>query len=107
MAPALRDVIWEIESCSKPVVASMHGVSLGGGLEIALYCDYRTISDAVPVIALPECFLGLVPGWGGTQLLPKLIGPEKAIQVIINNPLNRNKMLKAREAQELGIEIVR
>ena len=86
-----------------PTLAAINGAVMGGGLEIALYCDYRTISDAVPVIALPECFLGLVPGWGGTQLLPKLIGPEKAIQVIINNPLNRNKMLKAAEAQELGI----
>jgi 3-hydroxyacyl-CoA dehydrogenase/enoyl-CoA hydratase/carnithine racemase len=98
-----HDAMKRIMDLSVPTLAAINGVAMGGGLEISLYCDYRSISDAVPIVALPECFLGLVPGWGGTQLLPKLIGPEKAIQVIITNPLNRNKMLKVKEAVDLGI----
>jgi enoyl-CoA hydratase/carnithine racemase len=61
---------------------------MGGGVEIALACDYRTISAGVPALALPECFLGLVPGWGGCYLLPNLIGPENALKVIVENPLS-------------------
>ncbi len=86
-----------------PTLAAINGAIMGGGMEIALYCKYRSVSDAVGIAALPECFLGLVPGWGGTQLLPKLIGPEKAIEIIITNPLNRNKMIKAKDMLELGI----
>jgi 3-hydroxyacyl-CoA dehydrogenase/enoyl-CoA hydratase/carnithine racemase len=78
-------------------------VALGGGLEVALHCTYRTISSGVPMVALPECFLGLVPGWGGTYLLPRLIGPGKALKLIIENPLSQNKMLRGPEAFELGI----
>jgi len=76
---------------------------MGGGVEIALSCDYRTISAGVPALALPECFLGLVPGWGGCYLLPTLIGIRSALQVIIENPLNMNKMLKGPQAFKLGI----
>jgi len=83
--------------------AFVNGVALGGGLELALHCDYRTIGSTVGMIAFPECFLGLVPGWGGTQLLPNLIGADKAVTVIIENALNLNKMLNGRSAFELGI----
>ncbi|MDI9581590.1 MAG: 3-hydroxyacyl-CoA dehydrogenase NAD-binding domain-containing protein [Thermobispora sp.] len=86
-----------------PSFAFINGAAMGGGLEIALHCTYRTVSSGVTAIALPECFLGLVPGWGGTQLLPRLIGPEKAIKLIIENPLAQNRMIKGRDAYELGI----
>jgi len=76
---------------------------MGGGVEIALHCTYRTISSGVPAVALPECFLGLVPGWGGTYLLPRLIGPSKALKVIIENALSQNRMLRGRQAFELGM----
>ncbi|MCY7373608.1 MAG: hypothetical protein LH461_07910, partial [Spirochaetaceae bacterium] len=67
------------------------------------HCHYRTISSGVPALALPEVFLGLVPGWGGSQLLPNLIGPDKAVTVIIENAMNQNRMLKGPQAFELGI----
>jgi 3-hydroxyacyl-CoA dehydrogenase/enoyl-CoA hydratase/carnithine racemase len=86
-----------------PSFAFINGVALGGGLEVALHCDYRTISSGVPMIALPECFLGLVPGWGGTYLLPRLIGPSAALKLIIENPLSQNKMLRGPGAFSLGI----
>jgi 3-hydroxyacyl-CoA dehydrogenase/enoyl-CoA hydratase/carnithine racemase len=86
-----------------PSFAFINGVALGGGLEVALHCAYRTISSGVPMTAFPECFLGLVPGWGGTYLLPRLIGPERALKLIIENPLSQNKMLRGPEAFELGI----
>jgi len=72
-----------------PTLAAINGAALGGGLEIGLYCDYRTVSKAVPAIAFPECFLGLIPGWGGSSLVPRLIGPEKALELIVYNPMNR------------------
>jgi 3-hydroxyacyl-CoA dehydrogenase/enoyl-CoA hydratase/carnithine racemase len=86
-----------------PSFAFINGVALGGGLEVALHCTYRTVSSGVPMAAFPECFLGLVPGWGGTYLLPRLIGPARALKLIIENPLSQNKMLRGPEAFELGI----
>jgi 3-hydroxyacyl-CoA dehydrogenase/enoyl-CoA hydratase/carnithine racemase len=86
-----------------PSFCFVNGVALGGGLEIALHCTYRTISAGVPMVAFPECFLGLVPGWGGTYLLPRLIGPARALKLIIENPLSQNKMLRGTEAFDLGI----
>ena len=86
-----------------PTFAFVNGAALGGGVELALHCHYRTVSAGVGALALPECFLGLVPGWGGTQLLPNLIGADKAVTVIIENPLNQNRMLKAAQAKDLGI----
>ncbi|MFN8045123.1 MAG: 3-hydroxyacyl-CoA dehydrogenase NAD-binding domain-containing protein [Dermatophilaceae bacterium] len=86
-----------------PTFAFVNGAAMGGGVEIALACDYRSISGGVPAVALPECFLGLVPGWGGCYLLPRLIGAEKALKVIIENPLSMNRMLKGVEAYQLGI----
>jgi 3-hydroxyacyl-CoA dehydrogenase/enoyl-CoA hydratase/carnithine racemase len=86
-----------------PSFAFVNGVGLGGGLEIALHCTYRTISSGVPMVALPECSLGLVPGWGGTYLLPRLIGPANALKLIIENPLAQNTMLRGPEAFALGV----
>jgi 3-hydroxyacyl-CoA dehydrogenase/enoyl-CoA hydratase/carnithine racemase len=86
-----------------PTFAFVNGVALGGGLEVALHCTYRTISSDVGAVAFPECFLGLLPGAGGTYLLPRLIGPAPALKVIIENALSQNKMLRAGQALELGI----
>jgi 3-hydroxyacyl-CoA dehydrogenase/enoyl-CoA hydratase/carnithine racemase len=96
-------VFRRLKESDVPTFAFVNGAAMGGGLEIALHCDYRTISTGVPAVALPECFLGLVPGWGGTQLLPNLIGPEKAAKVVLENALSQNKMLKGPQALELGI----
>jgi 3-hydroxyacyl-CoA dehydrogenase/enoyl-CoA hydratase/carnithine racemase len=86
-----------------PTFAFINGVALGGGLELTLHCHYRTVSAAASAIAQPECFLGLVPGWGGAFLVPNLIGAERAVQLIIENPLNQNKMLTGSQAYELGL----
>ncbi|MGI5272948.1 3-hydroxyacyl-CoA dehydrogenase NAD-binding domain-containing protein [Nonomuraea sp. CA-218870] len=86
-----------------PSFAFVNGAAMGGGLEVALHCTYRTISSGVPAVALPECSLGLVPGWGGTQLLPRLIGPADAIKLIVENPLAQNRMTRGRQAFELGL----
>jgi 3-hydroxyacyl-CoA dehydrogenase/enoyl-CoA hydratase/carnithine racemase len=92
-----------IKDLDVPTFAFVNGAVMGGGLEVALHCDYRTLSSSAAAIAFPECFLGLVPGWGGTQLLPNLIGAKNAIKVIVENALNQNKMLKPAQAVELGI----
>jgi 3-hydroxyacyl-CoA dehydrogenase/enoyl-CoA hydratase/carnithine racemase len=86
-----------------PSFAFTNGAAMGGGVEIGLYCTYRTISSGVPAVALPECFLGLLPGWGGCYLLPNLIGVENALKVIIENPLSMNRMLKGPQAFALGM----
>ena len=86
-----------------PTFAFVNGAAMGGGLEVALHCDYRTVSSGAAAIALPEVSLGLVPAWGGTQLLPNLIGVIGAAKVIVENPLTLNKMLRPAEARELGM----
>jgi 3-hydroxyacyl-CoA dehydrogenase/enoyl-CoA hydratase/carnithine racemase len=88
---------------SVPSFAFVNGVALGGGLELALHCSYRTVSSGVTAAGLPEAFLGIVPGWGGTYLLPQLIGPAGALKVIIENPLSQNRMLRGPEVLSLGI----
>jgi 3-hydroxyacyl-CoA dehydrogenase/enoyl-CoA hydratase/carnithine racemase len=87
----------------RPSFAFVNGVALGGGLEVALHATYRTVSSAAGMLATPEVFLGLVPGWGGTFLLPNLIGASDAVTVIVENALNQNKMLTGPQAVELGI----
>ncbi|GGM27103.1 MULTISPECIES: 3-hydroxyacyl-CoA dehydrogenase NAD-binding domain-containing protein [Micromonospora] len=86
-----------------PTFAFVNGAAMGGGLELALHCHYRTLSGGATALALPEVFLGLVPGWGGTQLLPNLVGIPAATQVILQNPLTQNKMLKPKQAAEMGL----
>lgn len=86
-----------------PSFCYVNGAALGGGLEVALHCTYRTVSGGVGAIGLPECFLGLVPGWGGTYLLPNLVGPQHALQVMITNALNQNRMIDGATARSLGI----
>jgi 3-hydroxyacyl-CoA dehydrogenase/enoyl-CoA hydratase/carnithine racemase len=86
-----------------PTFAFVNGATMGGGLELALSARYRTISGGVPAVALPEVFLGLVPGWGGCWMLPNLIGVEKALKVVIENPLSQNRMMTGVQAYQLGI----
>ena len=93
----------KLHSSRVPTFAFVNGVALGGGLELTLHCHYRTVSAAASRIALPECFLGLFPGWGGAFIVPNLIGPDRAVQLIIENPLSQNKMLNGRQAYELGL----
>jgi len=81
-APSLHDVIAAIEAMPKPVVAALHGTALGGGFELALACHFRIAVPAARV-GLPEVKLGLLPGAGGTQRLPRLVGPEKALEMIV------------------------
>jgi 3-hydroxyacyl-CoA dehydrogenase/enoyl-CoA hydratase/carnithine racemase len=93
----------KLHTSEVPTFAFINGLALGGGLELMLHCHYRTVSTAASGIALPECFLGLFPGWGGAFIVPNLIGADRAVQVIIENPLNQNKMLNGRQAYELGL----
>ena len=98
-----HEVFRRFGELSVPSFAFVNGAALGGGLELALHCSYRTISSGVTAVAFPECFLGLLPGWGGTYLLPRLIGPAKALKLIIENPLSQNRMVAGPEAFSLGI----
>jgi 3-hydroxyacyl-CoA dehydrogenase/enoyl-CoA hydratase/carnithine racemase len=96
-------ILRRLKDSTVPTFAFVNGAAMGGGLELALHCHYRTLSGGAAAIALPEVSLGLIPGWGGTQLLPNLIGVIGAAQVIVQNPLQMNKMLRPAEARELGI----
>ena len=95
--PGLPSVLSAIENSSKPVIAAIHGTALGGGFEVALACHYRC-AIASAKVGLPEVKLGLLPGAGGTQRLPRLVGAQKALEMIVGgNPI------KAAEARELGL----
>lgn len=96
-------VFGKLEDLGVPTFVFINGLALGGGLEIGLNANYRTVDASAPAIALPEVFLGLIPGWGGAYLLPNLIGIENALNVIISNPLKNNRMLKAQDALAYGI----
>ncbi|GIF05911.1 3-hydroxyacyl-CoA dehydrogenase NAD-binding domain-containing protein [Actinoplanes siamensis] len=85
-----------------PTFAFVNGAALGGGLEVALHCHYRTVSTGAAALGLPEVAIGLIPGWGGSQLLPNLIGIAGAAQVILQNPLTQ-KTLRPKQAKELGV----
>jgi 3-hydroxyacyl-CoA dehydrogenase/enoyl-CoA hydratase/carnithine racemase len=103
MAQLGHDVYATLANLGVPSFAFINGVALGGGLEIALQSTYRTVSTGAGALALPEAFLGLVPGWGGVYILPRLIGPENAVKVMIENPLSNNRTLSGPQAFELGI----
>lgn len=92
-----------VDGKAKPSFGFINGLALGGGLEVALHCTYRTVMDSAPALGLPEVMLGLVPGWGGAFLVPNLVGPEKAVQLIVENPLNNGRTLGGRAAYELGL----
>ncbi len=87
----------EMENLDKPVIAAIHGYALGGGLESAMCCHYRLAVPSAKV-GLPEVLIGILPGGGGTQRLPRLIGPKKALELIVTG-----RHVPAPEAKELGI----
>ena len=96
-------VLGSLSELGVPSFAFVNGLALGGGLEIALNSSYRTVDASAAAIALPEVFLGLIPGWGGAYLMPNLIGIENALEVVISNPLKQNRTLKPQQAFDLGI----
>jgi 3-hydroxyacyl-CoA dehydrogenase len=96
-SPGLGEVIAAIEAMPKPVTAALHGTALGGGFELALACHFR-VAVAGARVGLPEVKLGLLPGSGGTQRLPRLIGPEKALKMIVTGD-----PIEAREALADGV----
>ncbi|KGH45199.1 3-hydroxyacyl-CoA dehydrogenase [Modestobacter caceresii] len=95
-------VFRRLKESTIPTFAFVNGAAMGGGLELALHCHHRTIASTA-VVAFPEVFLGLVPGWGGTQLLPELIGIDAAVTVIVENALAQNKVTPAPKAAQLGM----
>jgi 3-hydroxyacyl-CoA dehydrogenase/enoyl-CoA hydratase/carnithine racemase len=98
-----HELFGRIRALPYPTVAAINGGALGGGVELALHCDYRVIADGVRHFASPECLLGFVPAWGATQLAPRIAGPEAAVKLIALNPMRQNKMLNAAQAHELGL----
>jgi 3-hydroxyacyl-CoA dehydrogenase/enoyl-CoA hydratase/carnithine racemase len=98
-----HDAFGRIAALPYPTVAAINGACLGGGLEIALHCDARTISSAVRHFGVPEVFLGIFPAWGGTQLIPRLVDPKTAVKVVVQNPMRQNKLLTGPEAVEAGL----
>ncbi|WP_142058141.1 3-hydroxyacyl-CoA dehydrogenase NAD-binding domain-containing protein [Pseudarthrobacter sp. B4EP4b] len=103
MAQLGHDVYGTLANLGVPSFAFINGAALGGGLEVALQSTYRTVSTGAGALALPEAYLGLVPGWGGVYLLPRLIGPENAVKVMIENALSNNRTLTGPQAFALGI----
>ncbi len=93
-----QDILTRIEALSKPTIAILHGHTLGGGCELALCCDFRFMADAKALIGVPEVGLGLLPGAGGTQRLPRLIGRSKATDMLI-----RGTTLKGPDALAIGL----
>ncbi|MBK0418062.1 enoyl-CoA hydratase/isomerase family protein [Leucobacter sp. CSA1] len=103
MAQYGHHILGKLGDLGVPSFAFVNGLALGGAVEIALNCDYRTVDSSAAAIAFPEVFLGIIPGWGGATIVPNLIGIEKAIEIVISNPLKNNRMLKPKQAHELGL----
>jgi len=97
--PNGNDVFNRIERMSKPVIAAINGYALGGGCELALVCHFRFIADTPrTIMGLPEVNLGITPGWGGIQRLPRVVGKSKALEMILFS-----KRLQPQEALEAGL----
>ena len=90
--PNLLSVISAIENSAKPVVAAVHSIAMGGGLELALGCHYRVVAPGC-LVSLPEVKLGLIPGAGGTQRLPRVLGVETALNMIVSGESVKSEML--------------
>ena len=98
-----HELFGRVRALGSPTVAAINGPCLGGGLELALHCDFRVAAHDVRAIASPEVLLGFVPAWGATQLAPGIAGVENAIKLIVHNPLRQNRMLEAAEAMDAGL----
>lgn len=95
----LQSVFTYLENLRVPTLAAIHGASMGGGTELALACDYRMATDSPQTkIGLPEVLLGLIPGWGGTQRMPRLIGLEKSLDLILTG-----KTVDSKKAKKIGL----
>lgn len=95
----LTQILRRLETCGKPFAAAINGLALGGGFEIALACHFRVLADRPEaMLGLPEVSIGLIPGAGGTQRLPRLIGVEQALPIIL-----QGKKLRPQQALELGV----
>jgi enoyl-CoA hydratase/carnithine racemase len=92
-----QDVNRKIETATKPIIAAINGFCLGGGLELAMACHMRICSDRAR-LGQPEINLGLIPGWGGTQRLPRIVGKAKALEMILTGD-----MIRAQEAYRIGL----
>ncbi|WP_416758220.1 3-hydroxyacyl-CoA dehydrogenase NAD-binding domain-containing protein [Roseateles sp. So40a] len=103
--PNLGSLINRVESCTKPVVAAIHSVAMGGGLELALGCHYRVTAPGAK-IALPEVKLGLLPGAGGTQRLPRALGVEPALNMIVSGEPVASEMLAQVPGQVLFQKVI-
>lgn len=103
MAQLGHATLGKLAELGVPSFVFINGLALGGGTEIGLNATYRTVDAAIPALALPEVFLGIIPGWGGAWLLPNLIGIENALKVVVENPLKNNRTLKGQEVFDLGI----
>ncbi len=98
-SPKVRDLWRRIDRFPKPVIAAINGFALGGGLELAISCHFRIMADAPKVLlGLTELNLGIIPGWGGTQRLPLLVGKTKALDMILFG-----KKIDAKAALEIGL----
>ncbi|HZT56880.1 MAG TPA: enoyl-CoA hydratase/isomerase family protein, partial [Burkholderiaceae bacterium] len=98
--PNLHSVIRALEASTKPIVAAIHSVVMGGGLELALGCHYRVAAPGT-LVALPEVKLGLLPGAGGTQRLPRVIGVENALNMIVSGEPVKSELLAQAPGQKL------
>ncbi len=103
MAQLGHQVLGKLSDLGVPSFVFYNGLALGGGIEIGLNATYRTVDSSAAGLALPEVFLGIIPGWGGAWLLPNLIGIENALKVIIENPLKQNRMMTPQDAFDLGV----
>ncbi|HEY8709898.1 MAG TPA: 3-hydroxyacyl-CoA dehydrogenase NAD-binding domain-containing protein, partial [Burkholderiaceae bacterium] len=103
--PNLLSVILALEASSKPIVAAIHSVCMGGGLELALGCHYRVASPGTQV-ALPEVKIGLIPGAGGTQRLPRVLGVETALNMIVSGEAVKSEVLAQLPGQKLFHKII-
>ena len=103
MAQYGHHILGKFGTLGVPSFAFVNGLALGGAMEIALNCDYRTLDSSAAALAFPEVFLGIIPGWGGATIVPNLIGIENALEIIVSNPLKNNRMLKPEQAYKMGL----
>jgi 3-hydroxyacyl-CoA dehydrogenase/enoyl-CoA hydratase/carnithine racemase len=97
-----HEVFGRLQALPFPTLAAINGACIGGGLEIALHCDYRTLSTGAAAVAFSEVFLSILPAWGGTQLAPRVVGAKDAVETIVINALNNSRTMRPKEAFERG-----